>query len=75
MKNPEHVAELLAELRSLAENDFERHRINVLERDLTAPPVAEIIDDTHQKFNDIVYSCSPSTRGYFQTARPLHRDI
>lgn len=37
MKNPERVAVLLAELRTLAENDFERHRIDVLEHDLTAP--------------------------------------
>ncbi len=36
MKNPERVAELLAELRSLAENNFEQHRINVLERDPTS---------------------------------------
>ena len=38
-------------LRNAATNDFERHRIDVLERDLTSPPVAEQIDETHQRFN------------------------
>ena len=56
MKKPDRVAELLAELRDLTENDFERHRINVLERDLTSPPTVEIIDDTHQRFNGVTYS-------------------
>ena len=56
MKNPERVAELLAELRELAENDFERHRIGVLERDLTAPPQVEQIDDRHQLFNGVLYN-------------------
>lgn len=37
MKQPERVAKLLNELRTLAENDFERHRLDVLERDLTKP--------------------------------------
>lgn len=45
MKNPERVTDLLAELRSLAENNFERHRINVLERDLTSLPTVEVIDE------------------------------
>ncbi|MBQ3451524.1 MAG: HNH endonuclease [Selenomonadaceae bacterium] len=56
MKNPERVAELLAELRELAENDFERHRISVLERDLTNPPQVEVIDDTHQRFNGVTFT-------------------
>ena len=56
MKNPERVAELLAELRELAENDFECHRIDVLERDLTEPPTVEVIDDTHQKFGGFTFS-------------------
>ncbi len=55
MKNPERVAQLLAELRELADNDFELHRIDVLERDLTTPPTVEIIDDTHQRFNGVTY--------------------
>ena len=48
MKNPERVDQLLAELRELADTDFERHRIDVLERDLIAPPQVEQIDDKHQ---------------------------
>ena len=55
LKDKEKVASLIAELKSLAENDFELHRINVLERDLTNPPVPEVIDDTHQKFDGIEY--------------------
>ena len=50
MKQPERVAELLAELRALTENDFERHRIDVLERDLHEPPTVEIIGEKTQRF-------------------------
>ena len=73
MKNPERVAELLAELRGLAENDFERHRIGVLERDLTAPPQVEIIDDKHQRFNGGIYH-KTATRHYLY-ASSMHREV
>ena len=74
MKNPDRVAELLAELRELADNDFERHRIDVLEHDLTNPPTVEVIDDTHQCFNNETYTL---LSGYFaKTSRALiHRVI
>lgn len=73
MKNPERVAELLAELRELAENDFERHRLDVLERDLTAPPQVEVIDDTHQRFNGVTY-CK-GRDGHFVHNHFIHRDV
>lgn len=55
MKNYQRVAALIAELRDLADNDFERHRIDVLERDLISPPTVEVVDDAHQRFNGVLY--------------------
>ena len=55
MQMNEQVLTALEVLRNFAENDFERHRIDVLERDFTEPPKAEVIDDKHQKFNDFVF--------------------
>lgn len=78
MKNPDRVAELLAELRDLTENEFERHRLDVLQRDLTAPPVVEIIDDTHQRFNGFIYPVAKkkgNAQKYFQRNAPIHREV
>lgn len=76
MKNPEHVAELLAELRTLAENDFERHRIDVLERDLHEPPQVEVIDEEHQKFDGIIYRKQKGNcRGHYVYGNSLHRVV
>ena len=74
MKQPERVAELLAELRALSENDFERHRIDVLERDLTAPPAVEIIDDKHQRFNGVTY-LKNNKSGHFSRHIGIHRAV
>ncbi len=74
MKNPEHVAQLLAELRELADNDFERHRIDVLERDLTAPPAVEIIDDKHQMFDGVIFTKRASGH-YAKNYSPIHQVI
>lgn len=52
MKFTPEVQAALAVLRANAENDFEHHRLDVLERDLTAPPVVEVIDDKHQSLNN-----------------------
>ena len=41
MQMTDKVRVALAVLRDAAENDFERHRLDVLERDLTTPPVVE----------------------------------
>ena len=73
MKNPARVAELLAELHELADNDFERHRIDVLKRDLTAPPVVEVIDDKNQKFGELSYYRQKS--GHYVENLPLHRAV
>ncbi|MBR3747443.1 MAG: HNH endonuclease [Selenomonadaceae bacterium] len=73
MKQPERVAELLAELRALAETDFERHRIDVLEQDLTAPPQVEVIDDTHQRFNGETYLLDRT--GHHRRLNYLHRIV
>lgn len=73
MKQPERVAELLAELRALAETDFERHRLDVLERDLTDPPTVEVIDDTHQRFNGITFAIDAF--GHYHNKFPMHRAV
>lgn len=62
MQMNEQVLTALEVLRNFAENDFERHRIDVLEKDLTSPPVAEIIDDNHQSFNGLKYGRGSSTK-------------
>ena len=74
MKNPDRVAELLAELRDLAENDFERHRLDVLQRDLTAPPQVEIIDDIHQRFDGVIYREDKRNHHYHEE-KSLHRAV
>lgn len=74
MKNPERVATLLAELRTFAETDFERHRIDILERDLHEPPTVEVIDDKHQRFNGVVFH-KDTCGGHFRATWDLHRAI
>ena len=78
MKQPERVAELLAELRALSENDFERHRIDVLERDLTAPPTAEVIDDDYQRFDGTLYRKRKPRQGqvgHYQQSIQIHQAV
>jgi len=74
MKNPARVAELLAELRELADTDFERHRLDVLERDLTSPPVVEVVDDKHQQFNGMIFPKIKSGH-YSNHSFPIHRAV
>ena len=69
---PEVVA-ALAVLRNAAENDFERHRLDVLERDLTSPPVVEVIDETHQKFDGVIFLKSKS--GHYLQTVSIHRAV
>lgn len=73
MKNPERVAALIAELRTLAETDFERHRIDVLECDLHEPPTVEVVDDTHQRFNGVTYHKDKG--GHYRLSTNVHRDV
>ena len=67
------VLEALATLRAAAENDFEHHRLDVLIKDLTAPPVVEKIDDTHQKFLGMIYHKNKT--GHFTRHKSIQRDI
>ena len=69
---PEVIAALQT-LKDAAENDFERHRINVLERDLTAPPKVEVIDDNHQKFDGITYCKDKS--GHYRATFHIQRAV
>lgn len=73
MKFTPEVIAALATLYAAAENDFEHHRIKVLERDLTAPPQVEIIDETHQKFNGVTYK--KNSQGHFANFFPIHRAV
>lgn len=73
MKFTPEVIAALQVLRDNAENDFERHRINVLERDLIKPPVVEQIDETHQKFLGFTYRTEP--KGHFVRNQFIHRDV
>ena len=73
MKFTPEVIAALQVLRDHAENDFERHRLDVLERDLTSPPKVEIIDDTHQRFNGVVYRKQASSR--YAITKQIHRDV
>lgn len=73
MKFTPEVVAALATLRANAENDFELHRIDVLERDLTSPPTVEVLDDTHQRFNGVVYL--KDNGGHYSTRSFLHRVV
>lgn len=59
--------------RHAAGNDFELHRIDVLERDLTAPPVAEQVDEMHQRFNGFCYA--KDRTGHYRRGSSIHQDI
>ena len=60
-------------LRNAATNDFERHRIDVLENDLTCPPTAEVVDETHQRFNGLLYH--KANDEHYNRNRGIHVDI
>ncbi len=73
MKFTPEVIAALQTLRDNADNDFERHRLDVLERDLTAPPQVEVIDDTHQKFNGVIYTSK--NNGHYEKYISIHRVV
>lgn len=74
MKFTPEVVAALEVLRAAAENDFERHRIDVLERDLTAPPAVEVLDDKHQCFDGLKFTAQKS--GHFSAGGlMIHRLI
>lgn len=74
MKFTPEVQAALQTLKNAAENDFERRRIDVLERDLTEPPTPEVIDDNHQRFNDVIYT-KHASNGHYECASGLHRAV
>ena len=56
MKMTDEVKAALQTLRNNAEHDFERYWVDRLEQDLTNPPRVEVIDESHQKFNNRIFS-------------------
>jgi len=74
MQNPELVKKLIAELKTCTTNDFELHRVEVLEKDLLEGlPVVEVIDDTHQRFNGVTF-CK-NEHGHYHKNCNLHRTV
>ena len=74
MKFTPEVIAAIETLRNAADNDFELHCIDVLERDLTAPPQVEVIDDTHQRFNGVIYYMQHNGK-HFHKDFFLHRVV
>ncbi len=73
MQMNEQVLTALEVLRNFAENGFERHRIDVLEKDLTNPPKVEQVDENHQKFDGHLFYKNNS--GHFNCNYSIHRAI
>lgn len=73
MKFSPDVIAALQTLKNAADNDFELHRISVLEKDLTAPPVVEVIDDTRQKFDGVTYHSDKN--GQYIYTNKLHKAV
>lgn len=74
MQMNEKVLTALEVLRDAAENEFELHKIKVLIQDLTCPPVAEVIDDTHQKFEGLTFYKAARTE-HLVGNHSIHRTI
>lgn len=74
MKFTPEVIAALETLKNAAENDFERHRIDVLEKDLTDPPKVEIIDENHQQFCGIKF-WKDRNNNHFVGNVSLHRSV
>lgn len=73
MKFTPEVIAALQVLRDNVENDFERHRIDVLERDLTSPPTVEVIDERTQIFDgEKFYVCKS---GHPKQSVSIHRRL
>lgn len=72
LKKKERVKQLITELRTYAENDYELHRISVLERDCESLPVVHIIDENTQEFNGQHYHKERRKTGHYDD---IHRDV
>ena len=81
MKNADETAKALVTLLNNAETDFERHRIEVLIRDLLEPPTFSQVDETHQEFNGKIYGQTTRSKHsrkkplYYRVQSQIHRDI
>ena len=76
MKNEDEMVAAFRVLWKNAENDFERHRIESLVRDLVCgEPKVEVVDDKHQKFNGVTYRKLPNDGHYATSNRYLHREV
>ena len=73
MKNEDEMIAAFRVLWKNAENDFERHRIESLVRDLVEPPKVEIIDDTHVVFDGLKFRKTNNNK--YKTDDMLHRYI
>ena len=73
MKNPERVAELLAELQAECETPQELATVRRCVRDLEEPPKIEIISDATQIFDGITFHKLKS--GYYQGQIKMHRYV
>ena len=73
MKDTKRVAELLAELRTLAETPLEIAIVDRCEKDLPAPPKVEIINDKHQRFLGMTFYLNKA--GHFKGNVGIHHVV
>ena len=74
MKFTPEVIAALETLRKNAENDFELHRLEVLENDLISPPVVEQVDETHQMFKGVKF-CLNTSGHYTKSWSAVHQAV
>lgn len=74
MQMTDEVRAALDVLKKAAENDFERLAIERMETALTNPPRVEVIDETHQRFNGLMYY-KDKKRGYYYECTGVHQAV
>lgn len=75
MKNPERVAELIAELKNECEYRFEFDAVAALAQTVNEQPRVIIIDDNYQSFNGLNYRKRKYGHFYRGRGQALHRDV
>ena len=73
MKDEKAVQAALKVLKENAETEFENLSVARLETALTNPPRVEVIDDSHQKFNNNVYYRIKD--GHYNLTTSIHRVV
>ena len=74
MKDIETAKRLIELLKSESENEFELHRVEVLEHDLIQGlPEAQAVDEQHQQFNGTTFKLNPG--GHYTTSISIHRAV